>query len=74
MPNVSIGGKMKEKDLITEQIAYYRARASEYDEWHQRLGRYDRGEEHRQEWFQELDVVRKVLAEYAPYGTALELA
>ena len=39
---------MKEDDsLIKQQIEYYRARASEYDEWFLRQGRYDRGEEHR---------------------------
>jgi hypothetical protein len=29
-------------ELIEEQIAYYRARADEYDQWWLRLGRYDR--------------------------------
>ena len=38
---------MKKKSIIEDQIEYYRRRAEEYDEWHQRLGRYDRGEEHR---------------------------
>ena len=31
--------------LLCEQIAYYRARAGEYDEWFLRQGRYDRGSE-----------------------------
>lgn len=31
------------RDLIREQIAYYDARANEYDEWFYRIGRYDRG-------------------------------
>jgi hypothetical protein len=29
--------------LLAEQVAYYRARAGEYDEWWLRTGRYDRG-------------------------------
>jgi len=65
---------MTENDLIAEQIAYYRARAVEYDEWHQRRGRYDRGEAHRAQWFRELDVVRYALAEHEPFDAALELA
>ncbi|HWB12935.1 MAG TPA: hypothetical protein VG826_27165 [Pirellulales bacterium] len=37
-------------DLLHEQLAYYRARAAEYDQWFLRQGRYDRGEEHRIQW------------------------
>lgn len=33
--------------LLHHQIAYYRARATEYDEWFYRQGRYDRGPEVR---------------------------
>ncbi len=29
--------------FVKEQIAYYQARAGEYDEWFFRQGRYDRG-------------------------------
>ena len=29
--------------VLSDQIAYYRARAGEYDEWWFRTGRYDRG-------------------------------
>jgi hypothetical protein len=42
-----------ESDILQEQVQYYRERASEYDEWFFRQGRYDRGEEHRQQWFSE---------------------
>jgi 2-polyprenyl-3-methyl-5-hydroxy-6-metoxy-1,4-benzoquinol methylase len=65
---------MNTDDLITEQINYYRDRAAEYDEWHMRQGRYFRGEEHRMQWFHELNIVRNSLATYKPFGTALELA
>jgi demethylmenaquinone methyltransferase/2-methoxy-6-polyprenyl-1,4-benzoquinol methylase len=36
-----------DENILAEQLAYYRARASEYDEWFQREGRYDHGHEHR---------------------------
>ena len=35
-----------EDELLHEQIAYYRARAPEYDDWFLRRDRFDRGEEH----------------------------
>ena len=35
--------KDSEHRILDEQIAYYRARASEYDEWFLRQGRYDLG-------------------------------
>ncbi len=58
----------------TEQISYYRARASEYDQWFLRQGRYDRGDEHTRQWFQEVSEVVAALERFAPYGEALELA
>ena len=65
---------MDSMDLLRNQIDYYRARASEYDEWHMRLGRYDRGPEHRRQWFAELDAVRTALTAMRPFGQVLELA
>lgn len=43
--------------LLKEQIAYYKARADEYDEWFLRQGRYDRGDELNQQWFAEVSQV-----------------
>ena len=63
-----------EAQLLDEQIEYYRARAAEYDDWFYRRDRYDRGEEHRQQWFAEAQEVRDALATAAPSGNALELA
>ena len=40
--------------LIAEQIAYYRSRAGEYDEWFLRQGRYDHGPELNERWFAEV--------------------
>lgn len=60
--------------ILQEQVAYYRARAAEYDEWHSRRGRYDRGVEHNRQWHEELDAVRAALARERPFGKCLELA
>lgn len=65
---------MHPSSLIDEQIAYYRARAGEYDEWFLRTGRYDRGDAHRRQWGEELDVIRCHLSSQAPLGTVLEIA
>jgi SAM-dependent methyltransferase len=63
-----------EPRLLAEQLACYRARAGEYDQWFLREGRYDRGPEHRAEWFREVAVVEAGLREAEPRGHALELA
>jgi hypothetical protein len=49
------------QENIQEQVDYYRARASEYDEWFYRIGRYDRGSEINQRWFNEVGVVKSAL-------------
>ena len=64
----------KEPGILDQQIAYYRARASEYDEWFLRQGRYDRGPEHSRRWFDEVATVEAALGEAAPSGDILELA
>jgi SAM-dependent methyltransferase len=61
-------------DILQEQIQYYRERASEYDEWFFRQGRYDRGENHRQQWFSEVTEVEEALRAATPAGDILELA
>lgn len=60
--------------ILTQQIAYYRARANEYDEWFLRQGRYDHGPEHNLRWFDEIKQVQQALAQFAPRGHVLELA
>jgi 2-polyprenyl-3-methyl-5-hydroxy-6-metoxy-1,4-benzoquinol methylase len=64
----------KSVNLLQEQIEYYRERASEYDEWFFRQGRYDRGEAHRQQWFAEIAEVEAFLRASKPSGDVLELA
>jgi len=61
-------------DILQEQIKYYRERASEYDEWFFREGRYDRGEQHRRQWFSEVFEVEAALRATKPSGDVLELA
>lgn len=61
-------------DLLQEQIAYYRARAGEYDQWFLRQGRYNRGAELNAHWFSEAEQVQVALDTFAPTGRVLELA
>jgi demethylmenaquinone methyltransferase/2-methoxy-6-polyprenyl-1,4-benzoquinol methylase len=63
-----------ERRLLDEQIAYYRARAPEYDDWFFRRGRYDRGAEHWDAWFSEVARVEAALERARPAGAVLELA
>ncbi len=65
---------MDDNHILSDQIAYYRARAAEYDEWFLRQGRYDRGPEHRAEWFGEVATVEAALTTEHPHGDVLELA
>jgi len=60
--------------ILQRQIDYYRARASEYDQWFYRQGRYDRGPEVNQRWFAEAQIVADALDAFQPTGSVLELA
>jgi SAM-dependent methyltransferase len=59
---------------LEEQIEYYRARASEYDQWFLRQGRYDRGPDSNQRWFAQDRAVLDRLNAFGPTGSVLELA
>lgn len=59
---------------IQEQIAYYKARAKEYDEWFYRIGRYDRGSEINQRWFDETTTLKNVVQQVGTVESVLELA
>src|SRR5512146_924310 len=61
-------------ETLREQIAYYQARAGEYDEWFLRQGRYDHGPEMNARWFAEVEQVARALEAFAPTGDVLELA
>jgi 2-polyprenyl-3-methyl-5-hydroxy-6-metoxy-1,4-benzoquinol methylase len=60
--------------ILQQQIEYYRARAAEYDEWFYRQGRYNRGAESNQQWFDEAAEVREALLALPKQGHVLELA
>jgi demethylmenaquinone methyltransferase/2-methoxy-6-polyprenyl-1,4-benzoquinol methylase len=65
---------LRAPDLLREQIAYYRARAAEYDEWFYRVGRYDYGDALNRRWFDEVHEVMQALHSVGPVGDVLELA
>jgi demethylmenaquinone methyltransferase/2-methoxy-6-polyprenyl-1,4-benzoquinol methylase len=51
-----------ERRLLDDQIAYYRARAPEYDAWWFRTGRFDRGAENNAAWRADVAVVEAAVA------------
>ncbi len=57
--------------LLAEQAHYYRERASEYEDWWFRRGRYDHGPEANARWFAEVEVA---LERFDAAGDVLELA
>jgi len=63
-----------DRALLAEQRAYYRLRAPEYDEWWQRTGRYDTGEDSAREWADQVEVVATALGRFGATGDVLELA
>ena len=57
-----------------EMIAYYEARAPEYDDWYLRRGRYARGAIHDTAWHAELDAAGRWLDGLPWSGRIVELA
>ncbi len=55
-------------------LAYYEARAPEYDDWYLRRGRYERGPVHDAAWHAELDMAGRWLDELPIHGEIVELA
>ncbi len=78
MASVESAGDKSIEVLLEEQVAYYRARASEYDDWFLRRGRYDRGVVRNLRWFEQVEQVRARLAsaqaELPENARVLELA
>ena len=64
----------EEQRVIAEQVAYYRARAPEYDDWFFRRGDYDHGPDWNRRWREEVGVLRQALDAAQPSGRVLELA
>jgi len=50
-----------ETRLLADQIAYYRARAPEYDAWWFRTGRFDRGADNNAAWHADVAVVEQAV-------------
>ena len=50
--------------ILAEQVAYYRKRAGEYDEWWFRTGRYDHGAELNAAWVADVAEVETALTSY----------
>lgn len=61
-------------DLLSEQRAYYAARAPEYDEWWQRRGPHALGAAEHADWDQQVAEVERALDAFGPTGSVLELA
>jgi demethylmenaquinone methyltransferase/2-methoxy-6-polyprenyl-1,4-benzoquinol methylase len=61
-------------DLLDEQIAYYRARAPEYDDWWLRRGRYALEGDLRRAWDADVAEVEDAVDDFGPTGAVLELA
>jgi len=66
-----------DRQLLADQVAYYRARAAEYDAWWFRTGRFDRGVANNAAWQADVAIVERavvdMLAARRP-STVLELA
>jgi cyclopropane fatty-acyl-phospholipid synthase-like methyltransferase len=61
-------------DLGAQMVAYYEARAGEYDDWYLRRGRYARGPVHDTAWNAELDAAGRWLDALPIQGEIVELA
>jgi SAM-dependent methyltransferase len=60
--------------LLAEQVAYYRARAPEYDAWWLREGHFDLGEVFNEAWQREVERLYAALEAFGPTGDVLEMA
>jgi hypothetical protein len=52
-------------DVLAEQIAYYRARAGEYDDWWVRRGRYALLSDLERDWFADVAEAEAALRDFA---------
>jgi SAM-dependent methyltransferase len=60
--------------LLAEQVAYYGARAPEYEQWFRREGRYSRGPDADERWFAEFELAQTRLRSFRARGDVLEIA
>jgi len=61
-------------DAAADMLAYYEARAPEYDDWYLRRGRYARGPIHDAAWNAELDAAGRWLDDLPIHGEVVEIA
>jgi SAM-dependent methyltransferase len=61
-------------DVLNEQKRYYAERAPEYDDWWYRRGRYELEPDALARWQADVAEAEGALADFAPGGSALELA
>ena len=64
---LSMNTHVTDPAILAEQVAYYRKRAGEYDEWWFRTGRYDHGEELNAAWHADVREVESALASWLDY-------
>src|SRR6478672_1785189 len=64
MPGPARPSNADDDALLDAQIAYYRARASEYDAWWLRTGRFDRGPENNAAWHADVGSVERAAADF----------
>ena len=64
----------RDSAVDADLLAYYEARAPEYDDWYLRRGRYERGPIHDAAWNAELDAAGRWLDEIPIRGEIVELA
>lgn len=69
-----MSSRLFDDDFLAGQQAYYAARASEYNEWWDRRGRYDHGPAANARWFQEQAQLFAALTSPPLEGEVLELA
>ena len=73
-PGPAAGRAPRPSDSGAEMLAYYEARAPEYDDWYLRRGRYARGPIHDAAWNAELDAAGRWLDGLPIQGEIVELA
>ncbi len=69
-----VSGQIRLEDILADQLAYYSARASEYDDWWLRRGSFDKGPQENEAWFRDVGEAVSLLRG-VPLGVdVLELA
>ena len=71
---VAVAAVAPAADDAADMVAYYEARAPEYDDWYLRRGRYERGPIHDAAWNAELDAAGRWLDGLPIQGEIVELA